>query len=238
MRKAIVIGASSGIGYELVCQLAALGWKVAALARTEEKLLELQAKYPSVIPIRHDVTEYASVPALLIDITGQLGGLDLLIYSSGVMPSVAADEFDFLKDKGMVDVNVLGAVAWMNEGARRMQGSRAGTLMAIGSVAGDRGRAGQPVYNATKAFLHSYMESLRNRLSRLGVHVVTVRPGPVLTPMTAHLHFKKALTAQDAAGRILKYIDKRGDYYLVPAHRLIFFVIRSVPSWIFRRLNI
>lgn len=236
---AIVVGASSGIGAELVRQLAAAGWKVAAVARRMDRLQALAAECgPNVIAVQHDVHEIDAVPGLFVGITGRLGGLDLLIYASGIMPTVGPEEFTTKKDLAIVDVNVRGAIAWLNEGAARFGNAGAGSLVAIGSVAGDRGRFGQPVYNASKAFLHTYMEALRNRLARKGVHVVTIKPGPVYTEMTAGLDLKKAMSAGDAARAILSKIDKTGEFYLVPLHRLIFFVIRSIPSWIFRRLKI
>ena len=238
-KHAIVVGASSGIGRELVRQLASDGSKVVAVARRADRLEELRSEFPDhVVPVVHDVTEFAEVPFVFQEATKALGGLDLIVYASGVMPEVGWHEFSFAKDREMVDVNVLGLVAWVNAAADRMQNTKHGSIVAIGSVAGDRGRSKQPVYNASKAFVATYMEAIRNRLARYGVKVVTVKPGPVQTEMTASLHIKGAMPADVAAAKILAASDKTGEHYLKLTHRIVFYVLKRVPSPIFRRLKI
>jgi decaprenylphospho-beta-D-erythro-pentofuranosid-2-ulose 2-reductase len=236
-KHAIVIGASSGIGAELVKQLSHGGCKVAAVARRLDRL-EVLAQETSALIYCHDVTDYPKVTALFQQITQDLGGLDLVIYAAGVMPEVGFDEFNFKKDWHMTEVNFLGAIAWLNEAAIRFENTNSGTIVAIGSVAGDRGRSGQPVYNATKAALATYLEALRNRLCRYGVKVVTIKPGPTQTEMTAGLHLKGAMPAEVAAKRILLKSNQSGEHYLKWSHRLIFWVIKRIPSPIFRRLKL
>lgn len=239
-RHAIVVGASSGIGLEIARQLAESGCRVAAVARRKERLDTLAAEYSDgrVLPFQHDVTCYEQVPSLFQEITKQLGGLDLVVYGSGVMPEVGWHEYNFEKDRQMVEVNLLGAIAWLNQAAIRFENTGSGTILAIGSVAGDRGRAGQPVYNTTKAALATYMEALRNRLSRYGVRVVTIKPGPTETEMTSHLKMRGAMRPEDAARLALRKSAKAGEHYLKFTHRIAFAVIRRIPSWLFRKLKI
>lgn len=233
-RHAIIVGASSGIGLELVKQLTESGCKVAGVARRAERLEGM----PNVLAFKHDVTNYDEVPALFQEITKQLGGLDLIVYASGVMPAVGAHEYDFAKDRQMIEVNVLGCIAWMNQAAIRFENTKAGSMVAIGSVAGDRGRSGQPVYNASKAFVSSYMEALRNRVARYGVKVVTIKPGPTKTEMTEGLHMRGAMDAAKVASVILDKSTKTGEHYVKFGHRVAFWVIKRIPSPIFRRLHI
>jgi decaprenylphospho-beta-D-erythro-pentofuranosid-2-ulose 2-reductase len=238
-KHAIVVGASSGLGKALVEQLAADGCRVAALGRSYVALREQAFKFPDqVFPIQHDVTEFATVPAAFQHACRQLGGLDLVIYCAGVMPAVGPSEFEFEKDRAMVDVNVLGAIAWLNQAAIRFENTGGGTIVGIGSVAGDRGRRGQPVYNTTKAALATYLEALRNRLSGRGVRVVTIKPGPMDTPMTAGLGLRGAMPASRAAELVLKMARSGGERYLKFAHRVAFYVIKRIPSWLFRRLKV
>lgn len=237
--KAIVIGASSGMGRELVQQIADGGGLVVAAARREDRLLELAEMHPGrIFPLVVDVTNYAKAPEAFQWATDKLTGLNLVIYASGVMPDVGPAEYSFEKDQAMIDVNVTGAVAWLNLAAERMGNAGHGSIVAIGSAAGERGRAGQPVYNASKAFLHSYMESIRNRIARRGVKVVTIKPGPVDTEMTAHLKLRGAMNPRAAARKILALRNRTGEHFLKPTHALAFLIIRNIPSPIFRRLNV
>lgn len=238
-RYALVVGASSGIGRELVRQLAQGGARVAAVARREDELRSLTDEFPGlVIPVVHDVTRYDETPALFQRVTGELGGLDLVIYAAGVMPTVGPHEFSFEKDRAMIEVNLLGAIAWLDEAATRFENVKGGTIVGIGSVAGDRGRAGQPVYNTSKAALATYLEALRNRLATAGVTVVTIKPGPTATPMTAHLKSKGMMPVEKVAEMILRKSHSGGEHYVKLAHRVAFTIIRNIPSPIFRRLKL
>ncbi|MGV3615900.1 MAG: SDR family NAD(P)-dependent oxidoreductase [Fimbriimonas sp.] len=236
-QRAIVVGASSGIGLEIARQLAQNGTRVAVVARRAERLADLAQAFPDrVLPIEHDVKDYDAVPALFQDVTRKLGGLDLIVYAAGVMPTVEAHEYDFDKDREMIEVNLLGAMAWLNQAAVRFEGTRAGTIVGIGSVAGDRGRAGQPAYNTSKAALATYLEALRNRLAKYGVRVVTIKPGPTATEMTSHLPAKGMMEPAEVARITLAKAGSTGEHYVKLAHRLIFAVIRHIPSGIFRKL--
>lgn len=212
---------------------------MAAVARRADKLEALRAESPERIDVFvHDVRHTAAVPALFQEITQKLGGLDLVIYAAGVMPAVGPDEFSFEKDREMIEVNLLGLVAWMNLAATRFRAVGAGSLVAIGSVAGDRGRAGQPVYNTTKAALATYLEALRNRLDRHGVNVVTIKPGPTRTEMTSHLNAKGMMDPADVARFVLKKSHKSGEHYVKLIHAIAFWIIRHIPSVVFRRMKV
>jgi NAD(P)-dependent dehydrogenase (short-subunit alcohol dehydrogenase family) len=120
-----------------------------------------------------------------------------------------------------------------------MEGQRKGTLCGISSVAGDRGRRGNPAYHTSKAGLTTFLEALRNRLSRYGIHVVTVKPGPVDTPMTTGLKLPLLITADACADGALALMRAgTGEGYVPAVWGPIMAVIRSVPSLIFRRTNI
>lgn len=240
--RAIVVGASSGIGAALARQLADEGAKVAILARREDDLARLAAERPGkLVPYRHDVSDLDSVPALYERIVADLGGLDLLVYAAGSMPKVEEGEYSFVKDREMVTVNLLGAMAWMNPVAARFEAAGRGTILGISSIAGERGRRGNPGYCASKAALTTYLESLRNRCSRYGVNVVTVKPGFVDTAMTRGMKGLFWLISADEAARQSLALARRGTSAsgFVPARwGLIAFVIRLLPSWVLRRLNI
>ena len=244
-KQAIIVGASSGIGEALARALSADGCSVALVARREDKLRGLAQELNTedgAAKARfyvHDVTDFPSVPALFAQIAYELGVLELIIYAAGVMPPVGPDEYSIQKDSEIVAANFTGAVAWLNQAAPRFAEAKAGTIVGISSVAGDRGRRGSPVYGATKAALNAYLESLRNRIERTGAFVVTIKPGPVRTPMTEGLKMPGMISAEQAAAEILLAAKERVRVAYVPAKwKPIMAVIRAIPAPIFKWLNI
>lgn len=240
LKRAMVVGASSGIGAALVRALTESGYRVAALARSESKLEAVCSQSKGrAFAVVHDVTDLASVRPTFDRCVAELDGLDLIIYCAGVMPRITLDTFDTDVDRQIVDVNVTGAMAWLNCAAERFKRLEAGTICGIGSVAGDRGRVKNPAYCASKAALHTYLEALRNRLSRHGVTVVTIKPGPIATPMTEGLDVPLVIDADTGARAMLRAIEAGSTVAYVPSKWMpIMMVIRSIPSLLFRRLEI
>ena len=244
-KRAIIVGASSGIGAALARRLVREGYTVALLARRVDLLTALcdginhLADETRAVAYVHDVTDYDTVPGLLQKIVTDLGGLDLFIYNSGISFPSGMKHYEFEKDRRVTEVNFLGALAWLNPVAAMFYNLKAGQIVGISSVAGERGRVGNPSYNASKAALTCYLESLRNRLTRRGVHVLTVKPGYVLTEMTAGLKNPLfAIPAERAAADICKAIRRRKqEIYTAPIWWLVMFVVRNIPSVIFRRLS-
>ena len=240
-----MVGASSGIGEALARRLAADGARVALVARRESELRRVMdeinvAGVDRAVAVTHDVRAVEDIPELVQEIARVLGGLDIAIYAAGVMPAVAADEYSTAKDREMVEVNFLGAVAWLNPIAERMARLGRGTIIGIGSVAGDRGRSGNPVYCASKAGFHAYLEALRNRLARVGVRVVTIKPGFVDTAMTRGKEGLFWVISADRAAEIILGKARRGvvTAYVPARWRVVMTIIRSIPSFIFSRLGI
>jgi len=243
---ALVVGASSGIGEALARRLAADGTKVALVARRGERLAEIASDINRVageeraLTFVHDVHNRDEAPALLQEIARTLGGLDLVIYSTGIGHRVSFTEYSTAKDVDMIEVNVLGAMAWLNPVAERFWRLRRGTIVGIGSVAGDRGRSGAPVYNTSKAALHAYLEALRNRVGRRDVKVVTIKPGFVDTPMVADFkNLPMVVSAERAASIILRKAKRGASTAYVPARwRLVSLVVRAIPSFLFKYLQV
>lgn len=240
-RRALVIGASSGLGAALVRLLASQRYQVAAVARRETELAALRDSVgrDAVHPFVHDVTEFEQVPMLFEQITRDLGGLDLIIYAAAVQPVVDLHEYNFAKDEAMLRTNLLGAVAWLNQAAVRFERSRGGHIVGISSIAGDRGRVGNPGYNTSKAGLDTYLEALRNRLSRYGVTVTTIKPGFVDTDLLKNASKTFwVISPDEAAAQTYDAIRRHSQMaYVPPRWRLVSLAVRTMPSAIFRRLN-
>jgi short-subunit dehydrogenase len=244
--KTIIVGASSGMGAALLQEMVRRGHRVAALARRGELLVEQYQKANAAAGMRravayaHDVTDFAAVPALFEQITTDLGGLDLIVYVAGAQPQVAANEYNFEKDAEMVRVNLLGAMAWLNEAAARFSRVGHGHIAGIGSISGDRGRVAFPGYHASKGGLAIYLESLRNRLSRRGVTVTTIKPGFVDTALLANAAKTLwVISPEEAARQIADAIESRKQTVYVPGRwRWVSLIIQFIPSFLFRRLSI
>lgn len=245
-RRAVILGASGGIGAALARKLAREGYVLALVDKAPQGVQNLRDEInrvsaePRALAYIHDLADYAAAPDLLRRIIADLGGIDSFIYVAGVIYFPALDEYNFAQDLKMTEVNLLGAMAWMSALAPLFQNAKCGQIVGVSSVAGDRGRVGNPGYNASKAAFTSYLESLRNRLSRHGVHVLTVKPGFVKTNMLKGVSKTPfAVTADQAANAIWRGMKNRSQtIYVAPIWRWIMLVIRHIPSFIFRRLSI
>ncbi|MCZ2127803.1 MAG: SDR family NAD(P)-dependent oxidoreductase [Anaerolineales bacterium] len=247
-RRAIIVGASVGMGAALAKKLTQEGYVAALVARQADKLNALCAEINAAagetraLAYPHDVTHYDDVPNLLRKIVADLGGLDAFVLMAGInFPPGGIDSYNFDHDRQMAEVNYIGAMAWLNPVAEMFQAARRGQIVGVGSVAGDRGRIANLGYNASKAALATYLEALRNRLTRFGVNVLTVKPGFVQTDMlkAAAGPTPFAIPPEKAADDIYRAMRRRKQTLYTPFFwRYIMLVIQHIPSFIFRRLSI
>jgi short-subunit dehydrogenase len=233
------------MGAALARRLSRAGYALALVARRKGLLTALCAEINQAagetraIPFFQDVGNYEAVPELLRQIVSELGGLDLVVYAAGknFPPDLAA--YDFERDRQMLETNLIAALAWLNPIASMFQSARHGQIVGISSVAGDRGRVGNPGYNTSKAGLTTYLEALRNRLTRHGVNVLTVKPGFVKTDMLkAAQQVMFPITAERAAEDIYRAIRARKQQIYTPWFwSWIMLVVRQIPSFVFRRMS-
>ena len=245
VKRAIIIGGSSGIGEALALRLAREGYVLALLARREDKLQKLcetinndtlgQAAY-----FLHDVKITKGIPDLFVKVCAQLGGLDLFIYNAGTQFPNDPSVYSTGNDLDTFQVNLLGSVSWLNVVGERFQKLRSGHIVVVGSVAGDRGRMGMSAYAASKSGLHTYVEGFRNRLSRHGVVVTTIKPGQVSTSLLKNADKELwPISAELAAEYMWRAIKRRRMVVYVPSRWFVISgLIRLVPSILFRKLNI
>lgn len=244
--RAIIVGASSGIGEAIARKLAREGYMLALLARREEALKSIaseineQAGETRARFYPHDVTHYDKVPALFQKILSDLRRIDTIVYVSGVQPRMGISEYDFEKNHEMVAVSVLGAMAWLGQAAVVFESMGAGQIVGISSVAADRGRVANPAYNSAKAGENTFFEGLRNRLSRHGVKVLTVKPGFVDTALMVDAPMKFGMISTEKAADDIWRAMRRGKQTIYTPWwwRYIMLAIIHTPSFIFRRLSI
>lgn len=235
----LIIGARSDIGMALAHRYAAAGHRVQLAARRSAGL-EADA---ADIALRHE----SSASVHEIDIL-EPGSFATLLDSLPVLPEVAICVAGLLGDQAAAQTDLEAARLTMRsnyEGpalltgliAERMEARGSGTIIGISSVAGERGRASNYVYGSAKAGYTAFLSGLRNRLSKSGVHVMTVLPGFVRTRMTADMDLPARLTAEPAAvaEAIFRAAERRRDViYVKPVWRLVMAVIRAIPEGIFK----
>lgn len=245
MKRILIIGATSAIAEATARRFAANGDRLHLVARDNERLQALAKDLrvlgaPEASIALFDANTPDTFPALIDDAWRQLNGIDIALIAHGTLSDQKACERDVALTLRELQTNALSAIALLTDLANRMETQRKGTLAVITSVAGDRGRQSNYIYGTAKAALNVFLQGLRNRLYPAGVHVLTIKPGFVDSPMTAS--FKKgALWAQpdDVAAGICKAIDQSSSSVYLPFFwRWIMLVIRLIPETVFKRLKL
>lgn len=231
MQRAIVIGASSGIGRALAKLLAANGYQVGLAARRTDRLEELQREINKPTYIKCiDVTRTEEARRLLEALISEMGGADLIVISSGVSLKNTSWE----EDLQTIEVNVTGFIAMANVAMSYFMERGSGHLVGLSSIAGLRGsRSTAATYGATKAFVSNYLESLRLKADKSGldVHITDVMPGYVDTPMTEGQSGMFWLAPVEvAAQQIMDAIRKKKRIaYITRRWRLMAWLLKLVP---------
>src|SRR5882762_11324244 len=233
-KKILVLGATSGIA-EATCRIwAQQGASLFLIARNADKLNVVAADlktrgaaYIGTAVIDLDDTE--SHPELLADAVTSLGGLDVAYLAHGVLGDQSEAERESEHAEDILYTNLISPVSLLTWLANYCVKQHSGVLAVLSSVAGDRGRKSNYVYGSSKAGLSAFLAGLRNRVDREGVTVLTIKPGPVKTAMTAGMKGSEKFADVDkVAGSIVSAIDKRGDTLYVPFQwQPIMFIIRN-----------
>ena len=214
MKQGIIIGASSGIGYELAVQLAAKGYQLGLVARRLEKLEQLS----SILPGEHfiaqsDVSEAEQAQQKLTDLIDKMGNVELIILNSGV--GQQEKKLDWAIQREMIEVNIRGfaALTVISMDYFRERGN--GHLVGISSVAAHMSSGTAPTYAATKAFVSSYFNGMRSRAeySKLPITVTTVEPGFVDTPMVQGSPIWTASVEKAVSQLVTGIINKKAYLY-------------------------
>jgi short-subunit dehydrogenase len=182
----------------------------------------------------------AEVPSALATMADKLGGIDHVILAYGVLGEQALAERDLAVAQSIIDVNFRSAAAWTLAVAELLERQGKGSLVVLGSVAGDRGRRANYIYGAAKAGLSTLVEGISHRFRGTGPRAVIVKPGPTDTAMTAGMAKGGPLwaTPEAVAAVVRKAADGGGPVVYAPARwRLIMAIIRMIPAPIFNKMN-
>jgi decaprenylphospho-beta-D-erythro-pentofuranosid-2-ulose 2-reductase len=241
MKNIIIVGATSGIAQAIGRQWAGEGARLMLWGRSREKL-EIVAADLRALGVDTEAFDFndfsCHLPALQRARTK--GEWDAAIVCHGALGDQKAAEKDFAVAEREIRVNCLSTLSFLTVFGNYFEELGSGTLAVISSVAGDRGRQSNYVYGASKAAVSTFLQGLRNRLTPKGVCVLTIKPGFVDTPMTAHLPKNKLFASPEkVAADIVRAMKNRKDVLYTPWFwRWIMLVIRLVPESIFKRLKL
>ncbi len=233
MKRAIVVGASSGIGRDLSLLLSRAGYVVGVTARRGELLDSLQQEMPGEsFQQVMDVADVDLAADQLKKLMVAMGGADLIVLNAGVAglnPNLAWED-----EKKILDLNVMGFAALAGVAWRHFMDQGHGHLVGVSSIAAVRGLASTPAYAASKAFVSNYLEGLRAKAHKAGktnVHVTDIRPGYVHTPMTeGQKNMFWVATSEEAAKEIMEAIHKKKHMaYVTKRWKLVAKLLRHAP---------
>ena len=243
--KVVVYGATSGIAQAVVRRLAARGAELYLVARNPEKLEVVAADArvrgaKAVLTDVGDLDDGVAIRTLTQRAFSALGRVDLALVAHGVLASSDECEADPDRMVRLLTTDFTAAALLAQTVALRLAEAGAGTLAVIGSVAGDRGRQSNYAYGAAKGGLAIFLAGLRNRLHRRGVHVLTIKPGFVDTPMTAGIPRNSLFATPDrVAHDIVRAAATRKDELYTPSFwRVVMALIRAIPERLFKRMSL
>jgi len=230
-KKAIIIGASSGIGKELAKVLAENGYQVGLTSRRVDLLNELSQEITAKTYVRRiDISQFSEASANLESLLKEMGDVELIVINSGIRR--VNPELDFSKEKETIDINVSGFVAMAGVSAKYFLKRGAGHIVGVSSIAALVGSSKSPAYNASKAFVSNYMWSLRQKLINSRIYVTDIRPGLVNTPLVSDLtRFFWVATPRLAAIQIYRAIrQKKQIAYITRRWSIFAWLTKFIPE--------
>ena len=242
-KRAVIVGATSGIGLELVKVLTAQGWQVGIAGRRQERLQQIQSKNLDVVATECiDITK-EDAPQRLLTLIGKTGGMDLYFHSAGI--GYQNPELDIDKEMATVETNVVGFTRMVDTAFHYFveHPEKTGHLAVISSIAGTKGLGAAPSYSATKRYNNHYMECLTQLCKIRGIrhiHLHDVRPGFVRTPLLSDgHHYPVQLDPHKVALSIARGIRRNQSVITIDwRYRILVVVWRLIPRWLWVRLKI
>lgn len=241
-RRAIIVGATSGIGLEVAKVLAKKGWLVGIAGRRQELLEQIQQEHQNIVATEQiDVTQ-SDAPDHLQTLIENLGGMDLYFHSSGI--GYQNVELDMERELATVETNAVGMTRMVGAAFHYFEAhpGQKGQIAVISSIAGTKGLGAAPAYSATKRYVNHYLECLTQlchirRLRHISIH--DIRPGFVRTALISGSNYPLQLDAAKVAQQIVKKLEQRRAIITIDwRYRLLVFFWRLIPRWLWVRMRI
>ncbi len=237
--RAIVIGATSGIGKEVATILAQSGWQVGIAGRRTDKLVELAHSLPGIVCYKTIDINEPEASVRMDELIQMLGGMDLYFHSSGIGWQNTA--LDVAKEMATVETNCLGFTRMVDAAFNYFAKQGYGHIACISSIAGTKGLGAAPAYSSTKRYQNHYLECLTqlSRMRKLGIKITDIRPGFVDTALIEGSNYPLQLDAHDVAQHIVDAIGKKKSIVTIDwRYRVLVFFWRLIPRWLWVRLRI
>jgi short-subunit dehydrogenase len=235
-----ITGASSGIGKALAIKFAEKGWIVAASARRENLLEDLNKFNPNIYSFPLDVTEIENCKLIANKIIEKFGGIDICVFGTGMHDPKSEKRFNLNKIREIMEVNYFGTMNSINSIYEYFSEKKNGQISIISSVAGYRGLPAAGAYCASKAALTSYAESLNFDMKMKNVRVSLISPGFIKTPMTDQNDFPMPMikTPEFAANEIFKGLTEKKSFEIHFPKAFTYFLkfLQILPSSIYFKL--
>lgn len=246
MKNIMVVGATSAIAESVCREYAVDGNNFFLTGRNIEKLeviaADLKVRGASNVSTEFlDIMQVDAFSALVDKAFSALGKVDVVLFASGSLPSQTECETDMHQLIQEINLNGTYQIALAQLFANKLKAQKSGTLALISSPAGDRGRQSNYIYGSAKASLSTFAQGARNSLSKVGVHVLLIKPGFVITPMTDDFDRSGPLWVKSevVAKAIAKAIDgKKNTIYTPIIWLLIMTIIKMIPETVFKRLSL
>lgn len=239
MKRAIIIGATSGIGQEVAHLLVQQGWYIGIAGRRENALQNMQQAYPGQIEIQClNVTKEDAV-LHLNELISRLGGMDLFFLSSGVGYQNRNLEPEI--ELHTARTNVEGFTRMITAAFDYFKKTDGGHIAVISSIAGTKGLGVAPAYSATKRFQNTYIDALAqlSRMQHLNIRFTDIRPGFVATDLLRNGKYPMLMSADKVARHIVRALKRRKRVAIIDRrYRLLVFFWRMIPRWLWERLPI
>ena len=239
MKRAIIIGATSGIGKEVAKLLVQQGWHIGIAGRRTETLQTLQADAPNQIEIQKmDVTD-EDAPAQLQQLIEKLGDMDLFFLSAGI--GFQNQDLNQEIELNTARTNVEGFIRMVTCAFQFFKKRGYGHIAVISSIAGTKGLGVAPAYSATKRFQNTYMDALAqlSGMQHLNIHFTDIRPGFVATDLLKNRKYPMLMQAEIVAQHIVKALQRKKRVVIIDGrYRILVFFWRMIPRWLWERLPI
>lgn len=241
MKRIIIMGASSGIGYEVALRFIADGWRVGVAARREETLAKLKAKYPTQVEYETIDVTTEQAPISLLTLIDKLGGLDVYFHCSGI--GHQNKDVNIKVELDIIQTNVLGFTQMVDTVFNYFKQQRqAGHIAVVSSIAGTKGLGVSPSYSATKRYNNIYIDCLDQlaRMQKLYITFTDIKPGFVNTPLLDDgQHYPMQMTVEYAAKKIFNAVIKRKRVAVIDwKYALLVFFWQLIPRWLWVRLPV